>query len=138
MIGGGLATELPKLGKLGGGKKPDLELHPDRVANAENAIIGPRKFTEYALNPDHPVGGNKAKVFEPALGYDRSDADDLIEKIREGVQTNPAVPGKVDQYGSRFTVDMMTEGPGGSAIVRTGWIIKPGETIPQMTATFVK
>ncbi len=31
-----------------------------------------------ALNPDHPVGGNKAKVFESALGYIKSNADDLI------------------------------------------------------------
>lgn len=28
----------------------------------ESAIINPKKSTEYALNPSHPVGGNKSKL----------------------------------------------------------------------------
>lgn len=31
---------------------------------ANRAVIDPRKLTNYALNPDHPVGGNKTRVFE--------------------------------------------------------------------------
>lgn len=66
------------------------------VPNADNAIIDPSKLTSYALNPDHPIGGNKAIVFESALGYNQSNADQLISKIQQGVMENPAVPAKAD------------------------------------------
>jgi hypothetical protein len=51
------------------------------LPNFNNAKIDPRKLTEYALNPEHPVGGNKAKVFESALGYNKSNADVLMKQI---------------------------------------------------------
>ncbi|KES12494.1 Hepatocyte nuclear factor 1 (HNF-1), partial [Snodgrassella alvi SCGC AB-598-P14] len=35
-----------------------------KLANADKAVIDPNKVTSYALNTEHPVGGNKAKVFE--------------------------------------------------------------------------
>jgi negative regulator of genetic competence, sporulation and motility len=35
------------------------------------------------LNPDHPVGGNKAKVFDSGLGYNKSNADDLMKQVQE-------------------------------------------------------
>jgi hypothetical protein len=38
------------------------------IPNFSKATIDPRKLTDYALNPNHPVGGNKAKVSESALG----------------------------------------------------------------------
>ena len=50
------------------------------IPNVESATINPKKLTEYALNPNHPVGGNKAKVFESALGYNQSNADDLMRQ----------------------------------------------------------
>lgn len=34
------------------------------LPNLEDATITPDKLTEQSLNPEHPVGGNKVKVFE--------------------------------------------------------------------------
>jgi hypothetical protein len=48
------------------------------------------------------------------------------------------VAGKIDVFGSRFTVDIPVTGPAGSAVVRTGWILKPGSTTPELTTLFVK
>ena len=56
------------------------------LANVNKAIIDPDKITSYALNPNHPVGGDKAKVFESALGYNQSNALDLISKIQIGAK----------------------------------------------------
>ncbi|GGX64947.1 DUF6883 domain-containing protein [Saccharospirillum salsuginis] len=109
-----------------------------RLAGANNAIIDPRKLTEYALNPDHPRGKDKARVFEAALGFNQTNATDLLEQLREGVMNNTPIAGKVDQYGSRFTVDIPVVGPNGEAIVRTGWIYKPDSSVPEMTTLFVK
>ncbi|OCA98039.1 hypothetical protein BGS1_02110 [Clostridium beijerinckii] len=109
------------------------------LPNLENAKIDPRKLTDYALNPDHPVGGNKAKVFESALGYNKSNADELMNQVYEKLSSSESVLGKVDQYGQRYTVDMQITGPNGNTtIVRTGWILKPDSTIPEMTTIYVK
>ncbi|MBN3575893.1 DUF6883 domain-containing protein [Vibrio neptunius] len=109
-----------------------------RLAGANKATIDTRKLTEYALNPNHPVGGNKAKVFESALGFNQSNAGDLMKQLQKGVMNNTPVAGKVDKYGSRFTVDIPVTGPAGSGTVRTGWIFKPGSNTPEMTTLFVK
>ncbi len=91
------------------------------LVGANQAVIDPRKFTEYALNPQHPVGRNKARVFESVLGFTKNNAEDLMRQVRQGVLENTPAPGKVDQFGERFTVDIPVTGPAGSGIVRTGW-----------------
>ena len=108
------------------------------LVGANRAVIDPRKLTEYALNPQHPVGGSKARVFESALGFTRNNADDLMQQVRQGIMENTPIPGRVDQFGERFTVDIPVTGPAGSGVVRTGWIYKSGSTVPEMTTIFVK
>ncbi len=109
------------------------------IANAGNAIIDPRKITSYALDSDHPVGGDKARVFNSALGFNQSNADGLISQIQDGVTKYPGIPGKVDQFGQRFTVDIPVTGPNGNTVpVRTGWIYDPGSSTPRLTTMYVK
>jgi len=108
------------------------------LVGANRAIIDPRKITEYALNPLHPVGGNKARVFESALGITKANADDLIAQLREGIKAATPVPGKIDQFGLRFTADISVTGPTGSGVVRSGWIYKAGSQTPELTTVFVK
>ena len=76
------------------------------IPNIERAIINPRKLYEYALNPNHPIGRNKAKVFENALGYNQSNTDDLIRQIYEKLPNSKVLLGKVDEYGQRYTIDI--------------------------------
>jgi filamentous hemagglutinin len=109
------------------------------IPNAGKALIDPNKLNSYALNLQHPVGGDKARVFQSALGFNQSNATQLLGKIQQGVLTNPAVMGKVDQFGQRFTVDMPITGPNGNtAAVRTGWIIDPGSATPRLVTAYVK
>ena len=55
------------------------------------------------------------------LNYNQPNAGELMAKIQDGVFTNPAVLGKADQFGQRFTVGMPITGPNGNTeIVRTG------------------
>ncbi|PPK71141.1 hypothetical protein V5P93_003004 [Actinokineospora auranticolor] len=152
------AAFLPGVGKLlgEGGKKvleasevvaedtikadnvPAVKLHSDRVKGAESATIDSRKLTEYALNPDHPVGGNKARVFESALGFNLSNADDLMNQLKRGVLENPAVAGKADQYGSRCTVEIPVVGPKGNGRVVTGWMVPANGGPTTSNTLFVK
>lgn len=115
--------------------KPNIQAMP----NAVEARIPPDKIADYALNPQHLGGGaDKARVFESALGYNRGNASGLISQLRSGVRTNPAIPGRIDEFGQRYTVDVPVTGPKGNAVVRTGWIVDRGSNIPRLVTLFVK
>ncbi|WP_369819574.1 DUF6883 domain-containing protein [Actinoplanes sp. TFC3] len=64
----------------------------------------------------------------------------LIEQqIRDGVRSGSPIPGKVDQYGQRWAVDVPLTGPNGTIIVRTAWIVETGATTPRIvTISFPK
>lgn len=109
-----------------------------KMVNADKAIIDVNKLTSYALNTDHPVGGNKAKVFESALGYNQSNVTDLITKVQDGVKNNPVKMLSSDKYGQRMAIEMPITGPNGqTAIVRTGWIYDAGSSVPRLTTIYV-
>lgn len=121
MIGKSIAGKAEVVALEAAGVKGEVELvgSAHSLIGANRAVIDPRKLTEYALNPAHPVGGNKARVFESALGFTKNNADDLMSQLRQGVMNNTPIPGKLDQFGSRFTVDIPVTGPAGSGVVRT-------------------
>ncbi|HET6519318.1 MAG TPA: hypothetical protein VFG47_05800 [Geminicoccaceae bacterium] len=54
------------------------------LENAARAIIDPPKLLVVALNPGHPRGRDKARVFRSALAYDRSNCSDLVEGHQAG------------------------------------------------------
>jgi len=111
----------------------------NKLPNVDKVTVDPNKVKNYALDPNHPVGGNKAKVFESSLGYNQSNADQLMKQVQNKLPNSEAILGVKDQYGQRFTVDMQITGPNGNtATVRTGWIIDPGAEIPRMTTIYVK
>lgn len=45
-----------------------------RLPNAAKAVVDKAKLSSYVLNPDHPVGRNKARVFRATLGVTQDDA----------------------------------------------------------------
>jgi hypothetical protein len=109
------------------------------LPNAENAVIDPKKIYDYVLNPEIRDGGPKAELLSKALGFDRSNGDELIAQIRQGVVNNPAVERQTDLYGTRFAVDMpITSSNRNTEIVRTGWIIDPDSSTPRLTSAYIR
>ncbi|MCL2852871.1 MAG: hypothetical protein FWE20_07545 [Defluviitaleaceae bacterium] len=109
------------------------------LPNFERAHIDSNKLTGYALNPNHPHGGDKARVFNNALGYNQSNSNQLIAQVKRNLPRNEAVAGIRDTHGQRFTVDMQITGPNGNtAIVRTGWILDQGSDIPRLVTIYVR
>ncbi len=107
--------------------------------NANQAVIDPRKFTAYALDPRHTQGGSdKARVFRSVLGYTKDNYEGLLAQIKQGILTAPATTGQVNEYGIRKVVDIFVEGPAGSAVVRTAWIYDSGATVPRLVSVYVK
>jgi hypothetical protein len=54
-----------------------------KLLNAERAFVPIEKLAGYALNPSHPTGKHKARVFKSALGLTEDDAPLLQKKLRE-------------------------------------------------------
>jgi len=111
-----------------GGKSSPPGSAPD-FANVE---VDSGKISAYAMNPDHPVGGNKYRVINGVTGLDTRDAARIEQQIRDGVLSGTPIKGKVDQYGQRWAVDVPLTGPRGTITVRTAWILDVGSTTPRL------
>jgi hypothetical protein len=107
---------------------PTRSDHPD----FSNPDIDPKNVTDYAMNPDHPVSGNKYRVINSKTGMDTQDASLIEQQIRDGVRSGTPILGKADQYGQRWAEDEPLTGPKGTTIVRTAWILDAGSTTPRM------
>ncbi len=75
-----------------------------KLPNGENAIVSPDRLTGYLLDPHHPEGRHKARVFASALGTDASSADVLRTWLLQLAHTGDAEAGLADQYGQRFMI----------------------------------
>jgi hypothetical protein len=112
-----------------------------KLPNAENALVDIAKLREYALNPHHPEGKHKARVFLAKLGIGRNDAERLRQVILQRVLKADAIEQVPTPYGRRFIVDFEVSFPEGefilsTALVRTAWIIRNDEDFPRLTTCF--
>jgi hypothetical protein len=108
-----------------------------KLPNSDKAIIPLEKFAEYALNPKHPSGRHKARVFQAALGLTIDDAEYLQEIIQEIVQTHDAIPEDAITYGKRYVIDFKLSTNVGSALIRTAWIVRYSEDFPRLTSCYI-
>lgn len=109
-----------------------------KLPNAENAIVDIAKIRDYCLNPDHPEGKHKARVFLNKLGVTKSDAEHLRQLILEGILVADAKEESSITYGRRFVVDLSISWAQDTAVVRTAWIIRNDEDFPRLTTCFVR
>jgi hypothetical protein len=109
-----------------------------KLPNAGDVEINVRKMTDYCLNPEHPRGKHKAKVFRRTFGITSEDSQELINQIKNKILETECEKGELDEYGQRFTVDVEIEINKSKAVVRTGWIIKQNETRPVFMTCYVK
>ncbi|MBI5716053.1 MAG: hypothetical protein HZC38_21870 [Chloroflexi bacterium] len=101
--------------------------------------IDDRKFTEYALNEDHPKGRHKARRFRESLGFTAENFSDLKKQIEEKILGVESAVGEKDKHGQRYTVDILIRGVNEKeCVVRTGWIVAPDSNQAQLTTLFVR
>ena len=101
--------------------------------------IDPRKLTEYALNPEHPYGGHKAKIFKNRLGYTTVNFELLQAQIESQAMSCDAIASKRDKHGQRYTVDIVVQGAQGQkAVVRTGWLVAPDTNEAWLATLYVR
>jgi len=105
--------------------------HSDRV------IIDLRKIEDYCLNPEHPRGRHKARLFLEALGIRRTDAPWLREVLLGAVRDSDAIELARDAFGSRWRIDVAVARQGKRVVVRTVWILRTGEISPRFVTCWV-
>ena len=108
-----------------------------KLPNGDRATIDPRKVEDYCLSPTHRQGRHKARVFADALGIGVADAALLMDALRSAAAQGEAQTGEADQYGQRYTVDFVYDGPKASRMVRSAWMVRNGEDVPCLVTCYV-
>lgn len=102
------------------------------------AIMPEGKFAHYLFNREHKDGGPKSAFFIEVLGIDPEDWRYLAAQFYRGLlmakPDNLELREWEDGYGMRFNVQMRIRGrKGAEAVVRTGWMLKPG-SLPSLSS----
>jgi hypothetical protein len=107
------------------------------LPNPDRAVVDSAKLVEYCLNPGHPRGRHKARVFAAALGLTAAHALELRSALLGAARARDAIMTFRDFYGTRYTIDFMMEHDGKRAVVRSHWIVLAGEDHPRLTTCYV-
>ena len=112
-----------------------------KLPNAERAIVDIKKLRDYTLNPNHPEGKHKARVFLEKLNLKADDAERLRKLIMEAVLTEEATQQQPTSYGQRFVVDFQVKWEEKYVVthvmIRTAWMIRNDEDFPRLTSCFI-
>lgn len=103
-----------------------------------DAEIPLEKLIEYCLNPDHPEGRHKARVFQRALGIDQNRANDLHDLLRAAISNEEAEFIFEDRFGKYYRIDYQVEGLRGAEILRSYWIMPVGRKLARLVTCFVR
>ena len=108
-----------------------------KLPGGERAIVDVAKLREYCLNPGHPRGRHKARVFASTLGLTESDSELIAAELLRAAREGNATPGDSDQYGERYAIDFELVRGDRHATIRSTWIIRRDDAIPRLTSCFV-
>ena len=108
-----------------------------RLPQGDKAILDIRKIADYCLNSSHPRGRHKARVFREALGPQQSGASWLRGALLEAARSGEAFQVSEDAWGIQWRLDATIRRQGKSAVVRTIWIVRAGESVPRFVTCWV-
>ena len=108
-----------------------------RMPGAERAVIDPIKLTDYCLDPDHPRGRHKARVFESALGLTSDDAHELRQALLDAALGDTAELADEDDFGQRYVIEFEMSTSAGIARIRSAWIVRANEDFPRFVSCYV-
>ncbi|MCA1612953.1 MAG: hypothetical protein LC800_02120 [Acidobacteria bacterium] len=108
-----------------------------KLPNADRALVPLEKLRDYSLNPSHPEGKHKARVFRAALGLTKTDAKRVRQMILEAILMNEAAEQLPSAHGRRFVVDFDSAGAQGQVKIRSTWIVRNDEDFPRLTSFFI-
>ena len=96
-----------------------------KLPSGERATVDMVKLRDYCLNPAHPRGRHKARVFASTLGLTAADADVLRDALLRAAREESA------------TIDFELTRGDRKATIRSAWIIRRDDSSPRLTSCFV-
>ena len=109
-----------------------------KLPNFRKAVVDSRKLKDYCLNPHHPVGKHKARVFKSALGFQQEDAETLKEQIIDSLLQAEAEKKHEDQFGVRYAVEFPVSNKERKATIVTIWMVPNNNDKPYLITCYVK
>ena len=107
-----------------------------KLPNGEDALVDLQKLRGYCLNPEHPRGRNKARVFA-AVGIRQQDAEELRAALLAAAINAEARQGESKLYGPHYVVDFDLIRELRTVRTRSTWIVREGEDLPRLTSCYV-
>lgn len=108
-----------------------------KLPNPERAVIDRQKLSTYCLNPEHPDGRHKARVFKSALGIGLDEVEELEQVLLCAIQIHDALPTRRNQYGQKYIVDFTMTRLDKQVVVRSAWIVRDTEDFPRLVTCYV-
>ena len=109
-----------------------------KLPNADRARVDIEKLTNYTLNPTHPRGRHKARVFRAALGFDLTDAPLLSALMLTAARTGDATHVSTDEFGERYVIDTPYQGVSKKVTIRSAWIVRTEETFARFIGCHIR
>jgi len=106
------------------------------LPNGERARIPLEKLTDYCLNPEHPRGKDKARVFAAVLGITSDRAHELAALVRQAALEGDITQEAETDFGRYYRVDWAIPTQG-HVVLRTIWEMAPGDEIPRLISAFI-
>ena len=96
------------------------------------------KIEDYALNPLHRDGRNKARVFESVLGITLANADLLRRAVLDAAANSDQAEARGDNgFGETYALRFPMSTDKGTATVLTAWVVRHGEDFPRLTTCYI-
>ncbi len=108
-----------------------------KLPNGERAAISMQKLVGYCLNPTHPRGKDKARVFAGVLGITTENVDRLYALVQQAAIEGEVVQQSTTPFGEEFKVDWTIPETGGVQL-RTIWEIASETAEPRLISAFLK
>jgi hypothetical protein len=108
-----------------------------KLPGGEDAIVDIAKLRDYCLDPNHPRGRHRARVFAASLGLLQADAEFLQTALLHAAREAHAMVGEPSEFGERYIIDFELVRNNRKAMVRSAWIVIRGEAVPRLTSCFV-
>jgi hypothetical protein len=107
-----------------------------KLPNGALAVVDIQKLRGYCLNPHHPRGRHKARVFASA-GIREPDAEELRTALLQAANTAEALIGTSNSYGQRYIVDFELVRDGRRVRIRSIWFVLTGQDVPRLATCYV-
>jgi hypothetical protein len=108
-----------------------------KLYNGNQAEIPLQKLIGYCLNPEHPSGEHKARVFNSKLGIKAENANLLVELIQKAAIEGDVIQQNTTEFGQQFKVDWKVPTVE-NIILRTIWEITLQNPNPRLISAFIK